>query len=108
MQIVGRRCALLGKVALGNLEIDMADHTVKIQNFSYDPASLAIEAGDTVTWQNLDDMAHTATRTADPMFDTGLIRPGQQSDAATINWAPGTYDYACRPHPFMSGKLVVA
>ncbi len=86
----------------------MADHTVKIENFSYVPENLNVRVGDTVTWQNFDVMAHTATRTEDPLFDTGLIRPNQKSTAVTINSSPGVYSYTCRPHPFMNGKITVS
>ena len=33
--------------------------TVKIDNFSFSPATLEIKAGTTVTWTNADDIPHT-------------------------------------------------
>ena len=85
----------------------MADYTIKIENSAYNPASLSIKSGDRIIWENNDGMAHTATRMADPAFDTGLIRPGNKSAPITISSRAGTLEYTCRPHPFMGGKIVV-
>lgn len=85
------------------------NHTVTIQNYTYNPATLTIARGDYVSWTNRDSMQHTATRTDDPAFDTGLIAPGTASapiqfSAATMNEGAA---YSCRPHPFMHGTIIV-
>ena len=79
-------------------------HVVQIENFAYAPAELTIQAGDTVTWTNLDDQAHTATAT-DGSWDTGMLDQGA-SGSVTFT-APGTYDYLCTPHPTMTGRIIV-
>jgi plastocyanin len=38
-----------------------ADYDVDISGFAFDPASLTITEGDTVTWTNLDQTPHTVT-----------------------------------------------
>lgn len=81
-----------------------ASHLVEIVDFAYAPATLTIQAGDTVTWTNLDAVEHTATGTAGA-FDTGLL--GQNESASITFTQPGTYDYLCTPHPSMVGRIVV-
>ena len=47
---------------------------VKIDNFSFSPATLEIKAGTTVTWTNLDDIPHTVVND-DKMFTVSLGLP---------------------------------
>ncbi len=84
----------------------MALQTVVIQNLSFVPDPIVVSAGDEVVWENRDSMSHTATRTTDPMFDTGIITPGQTSGPIRFD-AIGEYSYFCRPHPFMRGSVSV-
>jgi amicyanin len=77
---------------------------VEIADFAFEPAELTITAGETVTWTNLDGVAHTATAT-DGSWDTGLLDEGE-SGSITFT-TPGTYDYRCTPHPSMTGRIVV-
>ena len=91
--------------ALGSLEMARgATHAVAIADFAFSPATLAIAAGDTVTWTNEDAVAHTATSTTGA-FDSGLLDQGE-SFSLTFT-TPGTYDYLCTPHPSMTGRIVV-
>ena len=82
---------------------------VKIAQFKYDPAKIEIWVGQSIVWENSDGMDHTATRVAAPAFDTGAIHPGTQSSEIKFDAATGDdgIDYACKPHPFMKGKIVV-
>jgi len=90
---------------LGSLEMARgATHAVAIVDFAFAPATLTITAGDTVTWTNDDDVAHTATSTAGA-FDSGLLDQGDSYSLAFTT--PGTYDYLCTPHPSMTGRIVV-
>jgi len=75
---------------------------VTIKDFSFVPASVTVNAGDTVTWTNSGPSDHTATGDG---FDTGLLSQGQ-SGSATFDSA-GTFSYICTPHPFMKGTVVV-
>jgi len=45
---------------------------VEIRGFAFNPASITVRVGTTVTWTNADSTAHTATG---PTFDTGPIPP---------------------------------
>ena len=75
-----------------------------IRNMAFAPARIEITAGTTVEWTNNDPLAHTVTA-ADGSFDSGLIQPGGKWSYTFAN--PGTYDFACTPHPFMKGVVIV-
>ena len=81
-----------------------ADSAVTIAGFAFDPATVTIQVGDTVTWTNQDSAAHTATA-GDGSFDTGSIANGG-SQTVTFDTA-GTYAYICSFHPQMTGSVVV-
>lgn len=78
---------------------------VTIQNFAFSPKSITVNVGDTVTWTNQDDVEHSATAKGGS-FDTGLLGNGK-SRSHTFNTA-GTFQYICKPHPFMHGTITVA
>jgi LPXTG-motif cell wall-anchored protein len=82
-----------------------ASGAVTIQNFAFSPKSITVNVGDTVTWTNEDDVEHSATA-KDGSFDTGLLGNGK-SRSQTFNTA-GTFQYICKPHPFMHGTITVA
>jgi len=74
------------------------------------PSTVTIEVGDTVTWDNTDTAAHTATggSAADGpsgVFDSSLIMAGG-SYSYTADTA-GTFDYFCMVHPWMEGTIIV-
>ena len=78
--------------------------TVSIVNMSFQPASLTINVGQTVTWTNNDTMAHTVTS------DTGVWNSGTLNPGASFSFTfttPGTYTYHCAFHGSMTGTIVV-
>lgn len=77
---------------------------VQITNDSFQPATLTIVAGQTVTFTNADDDAHTVTAT-DGSFDSKGLETGAIWRHAFTT--PGTYRYFCELHPFMKGTIVV-
>lgn len=89
---------------------------ITVVDFAYEPATLTVVPGTTVTWVNADDFAHTVTsgpaRTPDGTFDEPLGSPdrhGAAGTTATVTFdTPGTYPYACALHPGMVGEVVVA
>ncbi|HEX8645813.1 MAG TPA: PKD domain-containing protein [Thermoleophilaceae bacterium] len=81
-----------------------ASQSVSIRDFSFAPRSVTVSVGETVTWRNTGDEAHTATA-RDGSFDTGNL-PSGQSGSATFQKA-GTFSYFCKPHPFMTGTVRV-
>jgi plastocyanin len=82
-----------------------ATASVMMKNIKFDPDSLTVAAGTTVTWTNEDSVAHTVT-SDDGLFDSGNINKGD-----TFSYTfdkPGTYDYHCTLHPpNMIGTVVV-
>lgn len=79
-------------------------HSVEISDFAFNPATLTIQVGDTVTWTNLDQVEHTATSTSGA-FDSGML--AQNASYSVTFTEQGTYDYLCTPHPTMTGRIVV-
>jgi plastocyanin len=96
---VGCRC-IAGFAATG------AAAKVSIDNFVFNPKELVVTAGARVTWVNSDDVAHTVTSTAaPPLFDSKTLHAdGMYSFEFKT---PGTYDYFCKAHPSMTGKIIV-
>jgi plastocyanin len=78
--------------------------TVEIKDFAFNPGTIEVPAGTTVTWTNQDFAPHTATAD-DGSFDTGRLDQGQ-TGSVTFD-QPGTYTYTCTFHPNMKGTVVV-
>jgi plastocyanin len=81
-----------------------ADVTVKIRNFKFEPANLAIAVGKTVQFLNVDEEPHTATAT-DGTFNSKALDTNETWNYTATK--PGTYPYICSIHPFMKGTLTV-
>jgi len=81
-----------------------ASSAVQISNFAFNPSSMSVAKGTTVTWTNNDNTAHTITSTTGA-FDSGRLQTGA-SWSFTFNTA-GTYDYICSIHTSMKGQIVV-
>ena len=77
---------------------------VPIAQFAFDPASISVAVGTTVTWINNDTVPHTVTAT-DGSFNSGNLNPGE-SFSFTFESA-GTFDYICNYHPNMTGTVIV-
>ena len=75
-----------------------------IQNFSFQPSSLTIKAGDTVVWTNQDPTDHTVTAD-DGSFGSPHV-PSGGTFASTFTHA-GTYAYHCSIHASMTGTVTV-
>ena len=83
-----------------------ATATVKIENFTFEPKKLEIAVGTTVTWQNADDVPHTATSKDDPqVFDSGPLDTDEKFSFTFSK--PGKYAYYCKVHPHMTGVVIV-
>jgi plastocyanin len=77
---------------------------VKIDNFSFSPAALEINAGTTVTWTNADDIPHTVVSN-DKIFKSKVLDTDQKFSFTFDK--PGAYPYFCSLHPKMTAKVVV-
>jgi amicyanin len=78
---------------------------VAIENFTFNPPTMTVKAGTTVTWTNKDDIPH-GIASASNAFTRSLALDTDQSFSFTFT-TPGTYEYFCYIHPHMVGKIVV-
>jgi amicyanin len=79
---------------------------VPISQFAFLPAELHVHAGQTVTWVNCEESAISHTTHADgEEWSSPLLAPGAAFSHRFDQ--PGTFDYHCDPHPFMTGRVVV-
>ncbi len=78
--------------------------TVTVQNFAFNPVTITISKGQTVTWTNMDNVPHTVTSTTG-VFDSGSISSGQ-TFSYTFNNA-GTFEYSCTIHPSIPHGTVI-
>ena len=77
-------------------------NNVNIESFAYNPATITIQKGMTVTWTQIGSIPHTVTGNG---FESGNLNKGQ-----TFSWAfseTGTFSYRCSNHPGMSGEVIV-
>ena len=77
---------------------------VKIDNFSFSPATITIPAGTTVKWTNRDDIPHTVV-TEDKAIKSKVLDTDEKFSYTFTK--PGTYSYFCSIHPKMKGTIVV-
>ena len=77
---------------------------VIISDFRFQPTTMNVTVGTTLAWTNEDSAPHTATA-KNASFDTGRLDNGQSGQV--IFDAPGTFDYKCKIHPSMEGRVLV-
>jgi amicyanin len=77
---------------------------VAITDFKFNPATLTVPVGSTVTWTNQDEEPHTIAAKDGSFHSPGMDTHGTYSFTFTT---PGSYDYICSIHPFMTGTVVV-
>ncbi|TLM97644.1 amidase [bacterium] len=78
---------------------------ISMKSFAFDPISLTVAVGTTVTWTNNDTIPHNVTAD-DGSFTSGSIAAGD-TYAFTFTKA-GTYTYKCTIHqPDMKGTIIV-
>jgi plastocyanin len=91
---------------LANAQQKMSTMEVKIDNFSFGPATLTVPVGTTVTWINRDDIPHTVVSTDDSKAFKSKVLDTDEKFSFTFSKA-GTYPYFCSIHPKMTGKVIV-
>src|SRR5215469_2317577 len=79
-------------------------YQVNIQDFSFQPVTLSVPVGATVTWTNKDEEPHTVF-SSDDVFKSKAL-DSDESFAFTFSKA-GTYKYFCSVHPRMVATIVV-
>lgn len=74
---------------------------VFIQGMAFNPSTITVTAGATVTWTNKDGFAHTVTS------NTGIFDSGSLSTNGTFSHlfsTAGTFPYKCTIHPTMTAS----
>jgi len=77
---------------------------IMITNFKFDPETITIKAGSTLTWTNQDSVAHTV------VAQDGSWKSDNLAKGASFSYTfdkPGTYAYICSIHPTMKGTIIV-
>jgi plastocyanin len=74
-----------------------------VKSYRFDPKTIEIEAGQTVTWTNEDNFTHTVEVEGQEDHKVG------QGESVEITFdEPGTYDYVCTLHSQdMDGTVIV-
>ena len=74
-----------------------------VKSYRFDPKTIEIEAGDTVTWTNEDNFTHTVQ--VEGQGDHQV----EQGERLTLTFEkPGTYRYVCTLHSRdMDGEVIV-
>jgi len=98
---------VLGVVAVSGCtsQTQSAANTVTIQNMAFNPSTLNVQVGTTVTWINKDSVTH------DVVSDTGLFTSGNLTNGMSYNYTfnqTGSFPYHCAIHPSMTGTIVVS
>jgi plastocyanin len=84
---------------------------VSMKDIAFDPASITVNKGDTVTWTNDESIGHDVTKTDGPGPDFSSGDPGAMGEGDTFSQTfdtPGEIKYECTVHaPSMSGTITV-
>jgi plastocyanin len=91
-------------VGTGTTTAGGATVQIIMKNRAYDPATVTIKVGDTVSWLNQDTPQHDVVADHGE-FKSALFNNGQ-SFSYTFTKA-GTYPYHCSIHPGMTGTVIV-
>ena len=84
-------------------------NTIVLNDNSFSPATMTIQAGTTITWTHRGNQVHTVTSgqrgAADGVFNSGDLNNGNTFQFTFST--PGTYNYHCLYHAGMNGVIIV-
>lgn len=82
-------------------------NSITIEKFAFNPATLTVKPGSSVTWTNRDGVDHTiVTDSGSPV----QFKSENLANGASFSFTfaqPGTYTYRCSIHPSMKGTVLV-
>jgi plastocyanin len=78
---------------------------VWIESGAFNPATITVNAGTTITWTNKDVTAHTVTSDKSGDFDSGTINVN--GTYPRLFPTAGSFPYHCTIHPTMTARVVV-
>ncbi|MFA3918346.1 cupredoxin domain-containing protein [Ruegeria hyattellae] len=110
-ELISRRKIMIGAVTSLTALACRADgarkpktHVVKIRSFTFEPAHLQVQSGDSVRWINEDLAPHTATA-EEFGWDTGELANGASAEVEVSDGMETTY--FCAFHPHMKGSFEI-
>jgi plastocyanin len=81
------------------------EQRVEIADLAFDPDTLTVAVGTTVTWVSADpNLPHTST-SEDELWSSGTLNEGDEFPFTFEE--TGTFAYFCEVHPDMTGTIVV-
>jgi len=87
------------------LYIEIKDFAFSSPDFDFDTLTLHVNPGDTVVWTNKDSVQHTVTSDSGSELNSQYLSKGSSYSHTFIT--EGEFDYHCKPHPYMKGKIIV-
>lgn len=77
----------------------------KNNRYFFEPSTVFVNVGGTVTWKNGTDAAHTVTSDSGSVLASASI--AANGAFSHVFGAAGTFAYHCSIHPYMTGTVVV-
>lgn len=77
---------------------------VQMKNLAFTPATLTVERGTEVVFENLDTAPHTVTSHTPGGVDSGTLGTGRSFRLVVDQ----PLEYACSIHPSMTGKILLS
>ncbi|WP_085026711.1 cupredoxin domain-containing protein [Ensifer aridi] len=93
--------SLLGAAAIA-IAAQAKTIQVTVDRLVYTPAEVDAKVGDEIEWINKDALVHTATVKG----GADVLLPAKKSGRLLLQ-EPGSFDYICRYHPNMKGRITV-
>jgi plastocyanin len=84
--------------------VSAGSQTVAIPDLSFQPSSLTIQRGASVTWRNDASVSHQIVSDTNA-FSSPVLNPG--ASYTHVFDQAGTYPYHCAIHPSMTGTITV-
>jgi plastocyanin len=87
-----------------------AENTVMLMGFAFEPTTLTVPAGTTVTFVNMDPTEHTVTNGKDGTKADAAKFDEKVDSGASVEITfdtPGTFDVTCTIHPSMNMTVTV-
>jgi len=78
---------------------------IEIKDFAFNPQSITVKSGETITWINRDEEPHTVVSVGKQFKKSSALDTDQTY--TIVAGAPGSYSYFCSVHPKMTGTIVV-
>jgi plastocyanin len=83
---------------------------VSLRDIQFQPDSVTVSKGGTITWTNEETVPHDVTKTGGPGPDFKSGEPGGMAEGDTFSHtfdAPGKVEYVCTVHANMRGTVTV-